>query len=53
MQTDSNLVDLKSKEKFNFYSFFGKTKKEEEEDDDQEKEKILKENQIPALEEDV
>ena len=34
MYTDSNLVDLKSKEKFNFYNFFGKTKQEKDEDDD-------------------
>ena len=52
-RTDSNLVDLKAKEKLNFSNFFGKNKKEESEDDDQEEEQDLNRNLIPAFEEDV
>lgn len=41
MQPDSNLIDLKAKEKYNFF-FYGKEEEEEK-----------KENLIPVLEEDV
>ena len=53
MQTESNLVDLKGKDKFNFSNFFSKNKNEDEEDDVQEEKKNEKENLIPVFEEDV
>jgi len=53
MQTESNLIDLKAKNKLNISKIFSKNKNEDEEVNEQMGKKNEKENLIPVFEEDV